>query len=116
MLSEIKSLAEKLAPRLIEIRRHIHTHPELSGEEYQTAAYIAGVLSSYGIPVKESVGKTGVVGNLASETSAAKTLAIRVDMVLRVQTEARRRLRCSSVLRVRKRGRQGRRGDLGVWA
>jgi amidohydrolase len=80
MLAEIKSLAEKLAPRLIEIRRHIHTHPELSGEEYQTAAYIAGVLSSCGIAVTEGVGKTGVVGNLLSGEPEAKTLAIRVDM------------------------------------
>ena len=38
MLSEIKSLAEKLTPRLIEIRRHFHAHPELSGQEQQTAA------------------------------------------------------------------------------
>ncbi|MGB2927012.1 MAG: M20 family metallopeptidase [Limnothrix sp.] len=79
MLTEIKALAEKLAPRLIEIRRHIHTHPELSGEEYQTAAYIAGVLSSCGIPVDEAVGKTGVVGNLQGGHDP-RTLAIRVDM------------------------------------
>ena len=46
MLSRIKDLAEKLAPRLIEIRRHLHSHPELSGQEQQTAAYVAGVLSS----------------------------------------------------------------------
>ncbi|OKH19940.1 M20 family metallopeptidase [[Limnothrix rosea] IAM M-220] len=80
MLSEITALAEKLAPRLIEIRRHLHTHPELSGEEYQTAAYIAGVLSSTGIHVTESVGKTGVVGNLPGVTAQHNTLAIRVDM------------------------------------
>ena len=44
MLSRIKEVAATLAPRLIEIRRHIHSHPELSGQEYQTAAYVAGVL------------------------------------------------------------------------
>lgn len=79
MLTEIQTLAEKLAPRLIEIRRHLHTHPELSGEEHHTAAYIAGVLSSFGVPVDESVGKTGVVGNLVGNPDE-KTLAIRVDM------------------------------------
>lgn len=80
MLAEIRTLAEKLAPRLIEIRRHIHAHPELSGEEYQTAAYVAGVLSSCGISVQESVGKTGVIGNLKGKGDDAQTLAIRVDM------------------------------------
>jgi amidohydrolase len=88
MLSEIKNIAQNFAPRLIEIRRHIHAHPELSGEEYQTSAYIAGVLSSYGLNVKEAVGKTGVVGELIGTGSDAlcageanrRTLAIRTDM------------------------------------
>ena len=80
MLSEIKKTARDFAPRLIEIRRHIHAHPELSGEEYQTSAYIAGVLSSCGLNVTESVGKTGVVGDLAGSGSDKRTLAIRTDM------------------------------------
>jgi len=80
MLSEIKKTAQNFAPRLIEIRRHIHAHPELSGEEYQTSAYIAGVLSSCGLSVTESVGKTGVVGELTGSGSDRRTLAIRTDM------------------------------------
>jgi amidohydrolase len=80
MLSEIKNLAESLAPRLVEIRRHIHANPELSGQEYQTAAYIAGVLSSCGLSVQEAVGKTGVKGELAGKGSDPRILAIRADM------------------------------------
>lgn len=80
MLSEIQEITKSLAPRLIEIRRHIHAHPELSGQEYQTAAYVAGVLSSCGLRVQEAVGKTGVVGDLSSEKNQEKILAIRTDM------------------------------------
>ncbi|NCR39079.1 MAG: amidohydrolase [Microcystis aeruginosa W13-11] len=80
MLSEIKNIAENLAPRLVEIRRHIHANPELSGQEYQTAAYIAGVLSSCGLSVQEAVGKTGVKGELAGKGSDRRILAIRSDM------------------------------------
>ncbi|WP_019506912.1 M20 family metallopeptidase [Pleurocapsa sp. PCC 7319] len=80
MLSEIKNIAQNFAPRLIEIRRHLHAHPELSGEEYQTSAYIAGVLSSCGLSVQEAVGKTGVVGELIGSGSDRRTLAIRTDM------------------------------------
>ncbi len=80
MLSQIKTLAEDLAPRLIEIRRHLHAHPELSGQEYQTAAYVSGVLSSCGIHVREAVGKTGVVGNLEGNGTKKGILAIRTDM------------------------------------
>ncbi len=80
MLSRIKDLAANLAPRLIEIRRHLHSHPELSGQEYQTAAYVAGVLSSCGLQVKERVGKVGVVGELRGQGSDPRMLAIRTDM------------------------------------
>lgn len=80
MLAEIKDLAETLAPRLIEIRRHFHAHPELSGEEYQTAAYVAGVLSSSGLHVREAVGKTGVLGELPGTGTDKRILAIRTDM------------------------------------
>jgi amidohydrolase len=80
MLAEIKEIAQKFTPRLIEIRRHLHAHPELSGKEHQTSAYIAGVLSSCGLNVKEAVGKTGVVGELVGKGSDRRTLAIRTDM------------------------------------
>ncbi|MGI8933576.1 M20 family metallopeptidase [Leptolyngbya sp. BC1307] len=81
MLSTIQKIATKLSPRIIEIRRHVHSHPELSGQEYQTAAYISGVLSSCGFHVQEMVGKTGVVAELKGETPPNQdVLAIRADM------------------------------------
>ncbi|MDJ0705655.1 MAG: M20 family metallopeptidase [Leptolyngbyaceae cyanobacterium MO_188.B28] len=80
MLSQIKEIAENLAPRLIEIRRHLHSHPELSGQEYQTAAYAAGVMSSSGLHVQELVGKTGVVAELSGANLDLPALAIRTDM------------------------------------
>jgi amidohydrolase len=86
MLAEIKSIAHHLAPRFIEIRRHLHTHPELSGQEQQTAAYVAGALNSIGLHVTEGVGKTGVIGELAGEgvhgvfLKENRCLGIRTDM------------------------------------
>ena len=80
MLAEIQRIANTLTPRLIEIRRHLHAHPELSGQEYKTAAYVAGVLSSCGLRVEEGVGKTGVVGDLLGSGDNSHCLAIRTDM------------------------------------
>jgi amidohydrolase len=80
MLTQIKDLATALAPRLVEIRRHIHLHPELSGQEYQTSAFVAGVLSSSGLHVQECVGKTGVIGELQGTKQNDRVLAIRTDM------------------------------------
>lgn len=80
MLTRIKDLAIKLAPRLIEIRRHIHSHPELSGQEQQTSAFVSGVLSSNGLHVQEGVGKTGVIAELQGTGKDERLLAIRTDM------------------------------------
>jgi amidohydrolase len=80
MKDRIKDLALALTPRLIEIRRHLHSHPELSGQEQQTAAYVAGVLSSCGLRVKEAIGKVGVVGELEGKGRDRRLLAIRTDM------------------------------------
>lgn len=80
MLDRIRTIATKLAPRLIEIRRHLHSQPELSGQEYQTAAYVAGVLSSFGYKPQELVGKTGVIADLPGQNPDQEKLAIRTDM------------------------------------
>jgi amidohydrolase len=80
MLNRIKDLTTNIAPRLVEIRRHIHAHPELSGQEYQTAAFVAGVLSANGLHVEEGIGKTGVIGELQGTQPSDRILAIRTDM------------------------------------
>ncbi|MDB9467038.1 M20 family metallopeptidase [Dolichospermum circinale] len=80
MLNRIKELAISISSRLVEIRRHIHAHPELSGEEYQTAAFIAGVLSANGLHVEEGIGRTGVIGELKGTKYTDSVLAIRTDM------------------------------------
>ena len=48
---------------LINLRRHIHEHPELSGLENQTAILISGFLKDIGWNVRESIGRTGVIAD-----------------------------------------------------
>ncbi len=69
---------ESFLPELIELRRHLHAHPELSGEEHQTAALIAGELRKYGWTVTESIGKTGLIAELGKISSPL--VGLRVDM------------------------------------
>lgn len=78
MLEAIQGIATALAPRLVEIRRHIHGFPELSGQEWQTSAYVAGVLSSCGLTVREAVAKTGLLADLG--TGDSPLLAVRADL------------------------------------
>jgi amidohydrolase len=73
-----------LLPELIQLRRHIHRHPELSGHEQQTAALVAGELRRWGWEVREGVGRTGVVAELGPRCLAdgqpAPLVGLRVDM------------------------------------
>ena len=67
-------------PDLIALRRHLHAHPELSGQEQQTAALIAGELRALGWRVREAVGRTGVLAELGPEGPGVPLVALRVDM------------------------------------
>jgi amidohydrolase len=75
---------EALLPELIQLRRHLHRHPELSGHEHQTAALVAGELRRWGWQVREGVGRTGVLAELAPPPAAhaepLPVVALRVDM------------------------------------
>ena len=63
---------------LINIRRHIHAHPELSGLENQTAILISGYLKKFGGRVAESIGRTGVVADFGPKDKGF--IGLRVDM------------------------------------
>jgi amidohydrolase len=59
-------------------RRHLHAYPELSGEEYQTCAYIRGVLEELGIDILDFQ-PPNLVGYLKG-TDGHKTIALRADI------------------------------------
>ena len=63
---------------LINLRRHIHAHPELSGLENQTAILISGYLKKIGWNVTESVGRTGVIADFGPIDKGI--IGFRVDM------------------------------------
>ena len=44
MISKIKALAKTHTARIVEIRRHLHRHPELSFIEHKTAEYVKACL------------------------------------------------------------------------
>ncbi|MBY0358556.1 MAG: amidohydrolase [Candidatus Obscuribacterales bacterium] len=69
--------AQSLKARLIEIRRHIHRHPELSFEETKTAAYVASILKELGYKTSESFAGTGLIAEIGE---GEKTVGIRADM------------------------------------
>jgi amidohydrolase len=69
----------ELAPGMREVRRDLHRHPELAYGEQRTASVVAKLLREWGIEVHEGIGKTGVVGVIASG-DAARAIGLRADM------------------------------------
>ena len=71
--------ANQLAGELVNIRRDLHQHPELSFQEFRTAALVADTLREIGgYAIRTGVGRTGVVAEMG--TGDGPTIAIRGDM------------------------------------
>jgi len=70
---------DEMFPRLVEVRRDIPRHPELSNEEVRTAALVAEKLRALGLEVQTGVAKHGVVA-LLEGGQPGKCVAVRADM------------------------------------
>lgn len=80
LVKEIKKLAKKFHPEIVEYRRHLHRYPELSFQEKETSAYVSNILSSIGIDHTIDVGGHGVVGLIQGAKKSGRTIALRADM------------------------------------
>jgi len=79
MIDRIKSLAKKYAPEFIEIRQHLHAHPELSYQEFETSKFVQQKLEEYNIPF-EIKATTGIVGVIKGKNPESRVIALRADM------------------------------------
>jgi amidohydrolase len=64
---------------VLKFRRHLHTNPELSFEEYNTAEYIENQLQSWGYKTQR-MAKTGVIAIAEGLNPDKKTIALRADI------------------------------------
>ncbi len=80
MIDIIRRKALEYFPDVQAIRHHIHANPELSFEEYNTAAFVSRKLTEWGIQHQTGVAGTGVVGLIAGKNPAKKCIALRADM------------------------------------
>ncbi|MCS7018255.1 MAG: M20 family metallopeptidase [Cytophagales bacterium] len=79
MLTQIQHLAQSIAEQVVAHRRHLHTYPELSFWEFQTAAYIAQELTHMGL-APQKMATTGVVALIEGRHPEKKTVALRADI------------------------------------
>ncbi|TDL38321.1 amidohydrolase [Macrococcoides bohemicum] len=73
----IEALTQK-EEKMIEIRRYLHQHPELSFQEEKTAAYIIDFYKDKDVQVETNIGERGIKVTIDSH-KPGKTLAIRAD-------------------------------------
>jgi len=79
LIDEIKNLAKEISNSVIENRRHLHAHPELSFCEYETSAFIKAKLDEMKIPW-QAMAKTGVVALIEGDKQSGKVVALRADI------------------------------------
>ena len=86
--NKIKALAEQFHKEIVDIRRHLHQHPELSFQEYETSGYIQQQLDKLGIPYKNDIADTGIAALIEGKNPTSQVIALRGDFDALPITEA----------------------------
>ena len=81
MIKQCIEITEKIYPEVLKIRRHLHSHPELSEQEIETSKFISQILNSLSIE-NEHTSNSGITATLYGSHPQNKnlTIAIRADM------------------------------------
>ena len=75
----VLELSKKYQPYMVELRRHLHMHPELSLQEFETSKLVQRELEKLGIPFEVIPGSTSVMATIQGG-KPGKTIALRADM------------------------------------
>ncbi len=89
MRDELMKLLEDREDEMIELRRYLHEHPELSFEEEKTAEYIADFYSGKDVEVETDIGNGHGIIVTIKGASGGKTIGLRADFdALPIKEEA----------------------------
>ncbi len=78
--STVKDKAAAYKTEVIAIRRHLHQHPELSFNEFETANFVEQKLKEFGLTKISRLVKTGVVALIEGKNPSVKVIALRADL------------------------------------
>ncbi|MEP7231156.1 MAG: M20 family metallopeptidase [Ginsengibacter sp.] len=79
LIDEIKQQAKKIIDTVLNNRRHLHAHPELSFHEYETSAFIKARLDEMRIKW-QAMAVNGVVALIKGDQPSERVIALRADM------------------------------------
>ncbi len=78
LLSAVVGSVDAFVPELVELRRDLHAHPELSREETRTTLVVSQRLTAAGVRVRPLAG-TGLIADIGAEQPAYR-VALRADL------------------------------------
>src|SRR5260370_28782795 len=81
LLKRMDAEPQRIAPKLSQVRRHIHQHPELSGQEFATTAYVSQELTAGGGPHEVAPDKRGIITKIiSSRVPDSPVVAVAADL------------------------------------
>ncbi|RYD55207.1 MAG: amidohydrolase [Sphingobacteriales bacterium] len=80
MIDQIREKAAAYFPEVQAIRHHIHSNPELSFQEHNTAAYISSRLTEWGVKHIAGIAGTGIAAIIEGNNPGKRCIALRADM------------------------------------
>src|SRR5699024_5508747 len=75
---DIKQLIDENYESMVELRRYMHQHPEVSFEEHNTKEWIYQQIKDLGLEIRRDVGGNGIVARL-QVNGDYETVALRAD-------------------------------------
>ncbi len=78
--NELDQAIDRRFTQMVEMRRHIHSHPELSGQERETSLYLYQRLGNEGFDVRMGPEGRGVVADAPADSDNQPRIAIRADI------------------------------------
>ncbi len=80
MKTKIQELSTKYFEYVVDCYRQLHSHPELSFEEFETSQFIQNELTKMEIPFRAGIAGTGILGKIEGRNPTKKVIALRADM------------------------------------
>ena len=80
MIEKVRNIAKKHVSESINIRKHLHAHPELSFKEYKTSKFIQSVLKNHNISFTIGHVETGIIATIKGKNPNTKEILLRADM------------------------------------
>jgi amidohydrolase len=84
---QIQELSQSIYNEVVANRRHLHANPELSFQETNTSAYVAGKLRELGLKYQR-MADNGLVALIKGQKTSDRVVALRADMDALPITEA----------------------------